>query len=95
MTEAGLSVTQARESRDAYVRKQLSLGTLKGIGNALHSIQDELAEGHQFKEYSGLQGVDVEHLKNDFNPRASVFGSAYDRSLDLLRKLKDTDVICE
>lgn len=72
----------ARSARDRYVDEQAHSGTLQGLGNAVHAMEDEFAGGHDFKPYSGFSGLTLSHVIDDWFPfylnefQASVAASA-------------------
>lgn len=88
MTQVDKNVADAQSARDAFVRDQLGLGTLQGLGNALHAAQDEFAAGHGFQLYSGPGSVTAAHIEADVYPAQGALNAAYDRSLEMIRRFR-------
>jgi RHS repeat-associated protein len=83
MTPDGDDPDQARLDRDAYVAAQMCLGP-KGLGNAIHAVQDESARGHRFKNYDGT--VTSQHVYHDMYPTQRQWDRIYKDTINLIKQ---------
>lgn len=69
MSQPGQTQHQAEMGAAAEIQKNLDLGTLKGLGYALHTNDDSFAAGHAgYQSYSGLKDLPGSHYVNDWIP---------------------------
>ena len=82
------TVPQAQNLWRNYIEDELKSCTIKGLGHALHAMQDSFAPGHSgFQEWGG--GIpSPEHREGDINPPASALRSALGASIDLIERYK-------
>lgn len=82
MVPAGVSPTIAALQTSNYIDEQMSLGTIRGLGNALHTVQDATAAGHGGKVYNGH--VSLSHVYHDAFPTQSEYDQAFKNSRALI-----------
>ncbi|OGA47800.1 MAG: hypothetical protein A3G24_21770 [Betaproteobacteria bacterium RIFCSPLOWO2_12_FULL_62_13] len=89
MTRPGQDPNQAREYWKSFIEYQIRQCTAKGLGWALHAVQDSYAGGHNFKSYGGPGSLlinDPMHLVNDAFPSAQRRAGAVEASRQLIKR---------
>jgi RHS repeat-associated protein len=87
------SVADAQAGAQAYVDSQLAQGTLGGIGNAVHTEEDEFASGHEFQTWNGgLPSLD--HEIGDWFPSSQSVTDAYLAAFSTLQQMRNPPPSC-
>lgn len=81
------NVQGAQHLWSQYIEEQLSTCTAKGLGRALHAVQDCYAPGHNFQEWAGGM-PSQEHLEGDIDPPKSALRDATNASIGIIERFK-------
>lgn len=90
MSEPGESQAHAYDRWHAFIQSQLESCNARGLGHALHAVQDSRAGGHKFSTYTGH--VSYGHLLMDAQVDNATYKEAVTKSKDLIRKFRQ---LCE
>jgi RHS repeat-associated protein len=88
----GQTSAAAETLYNKYVAENSSAGTLQGLAQALHAVQDSVASGHVgFQPWNGgnwpFGQPSAPHIYGDFSPSQSVMDSAVAKSREILAPL--------
>ncbi|MDL2357501.1 MAG: RHS repeat-associated core domain-containing protein, partial [Pseudomonadota bacterium] len=84
MTPKGMDEDNARGLRDNFVSEQIGKGTGRGLGYAIHTMQDEASAAHHFKVYDGT--VSAGHLMRDSYPTQYQYDLATANTVQALQR---------
>ncbi len=86
MSESGESQADAYKRWYAFVKSQLKSCTARGLGHAMHAVQDSTAGGHKFSTYTGH--VSYSHFLMDTEVDNATYKEAIIKSKDLIQQFR-------
>ena len=86
MSEPGESQADAYKRWYAFVKSQLKSCTAKGLGHAMHAVQDSSAGGHKFSPYTGHVGYS--HFLMDTEVDNATYKEVIIKSKDLIHQFR-------
>jgi len=86
MAQPGQTAAAAQQQSNDFINEQIGKCDCRSLGYALHTAQDSVAWGHQYKTYNGWVGL--LHFLGDYAPLPGTRADAIAKSKDVINQYK-------